>query len=329
MIEKVINRREIDKLLGELIKTYEVIAPVKEDDLLLFKPVEKVEDVLWDYTNTLLPVKGFFFPQREVLFFYDEGELKPAPPLERERILWGIRPCEAKGLLLLDKVFDGEYKDPHFIERRAKTLLVGIACDRPEEACFCSSLDGGPHSTEGLDILLTQLEDEIYFVQILTPKGEKIWGSYGRDGTDEDREKREARQREAEDKFVKSLIPPEDLESVFEDPYWEEVSRKCIGCGICTYLCPTCHCFDIADEEGERVRFWDSCSFPLFTKQASGENPREDKKSRYRQRVYHKFCYSKRNLGEILCVGCGRCIRKCPVKMDIVEIINNVKKVGS
>jgi len=123
-------------------------------------------------------------------------------------------------------------------------------------------------------------------------------------------------------------MPPEGLDKIFEHEYWQEVSRACLSCGICTYLCPTCHCFDLVDEERKRLRCYDGCSFPDFTLQASGENPSPTKKERYRQRVYHKFDYFKKNFGENLCVGCGRCIRYCPVKIDIAEIVANAPISG-
>ncbi|MBU3911258.1 MAG: 4Fe-4S dicluster domain-containing protein, partial [Candidatus Omnitrophica bacterium] len=120
----------------------------------------------------------------------------------------------------------------------------------------------------------------------------------------------------------KKIKTPENLDKVFESGYWDEVSKPCISCGVCTFLCPTCHCFDLVDEERKKLRCYDGCSFPDFTLEASGVNPRPTKKERYRQRVYHKFDYFKKNFGENLCVGCGRCIRYCPVKIDIADIVD-------
>ena len=121
------------------------------------------------------------------------------------------------------------------------------------------------------------------------------------------------------------------LDQIFENKFWEEIAKRCLGCGICTYLCPTCHCFDIQDEKkgkhGARIRVWDSCMYSEYTKQASGYNPRLYQMNRFRNRVYHKFNYFPKNSQVFGCVGCGRCIIECPVNIDIIETINDAWKV--
>jgi ferredoxin len=118
------------------------------------------------------------------------------------------------------------------------------------------------------------------------------------------------------------------LEKIFTDSLWDTISQKCVGCGVCTYLCPTCYCFDVLDEakgsQGKRIRVWDSCQFPLFTLQSSGENPRPSGKERMRQRIMHKFNYYPGNYDGVACVGCGRCVRECPVNLDIREILTQI-----
>lgn len=120
----------------------------------------------------------------------------------------------------------------------------------------------------------------------------------------------------------------EELDRNFDDPIWDKIHLKCLGCGVCTYLCPTCHCFDIVDEEmkgkGVRIRIWDSCMFPLFTLHTSGHNPRKSPKERMRNRIMHKFKYFVDNFGDVACVGCGRCIQNCPVNFDIREVIREI-----
>ena len=117
----------------------------------------------------------------------------------------------------------------------------------------------------------------------------------------------------------------EKLDKAFDASFWNEIHQKCLGCGICTFLCPTCYCFDITDEvkdeQGKRIRCWDSCMFPQFTLHASGHNPRPTYRERMRQRIMHKFNYCPENYKETFCVGCGRCIRNCPVNLDIRQII--------
>jgi len=123
----------------------------------------------------------------------------------------------------------------------------------------------------------------------------------------------------------------ENLDEMYDDPFWDELHLRCLGCGVCTYLCPTCHCFDIVDEgngaAGQRLRNWDTCQFALFTHHTSGHNPRPTGRERMRQRVMHKFNYFVSNFGDIACVGCGRCVRECPVNLDIRAVIEDARQV--
>lgn len=335
-MEKIITKPEINRLLSELMSNYEIIAPVKEDELVLFKTIKKTEEILWDYNNSLKPAKALFFLPRETLFEYPEGASTPLlhePKGSNPRIIWGIRPCDARSLLLLDKVFDGDYKDTYYLEKRTKTILVGLACENPDKTCFCYSLDEeGPFSTKGLDVLLIRLggENETYFVQVITEKGKSALGGlkeYGKNAEESHKKEKQKLIQEIQKKIVKNLKIPENLEIIFKNDFWNKMSRKCITCGICRYLCATCHCFSLADEEKERIRFWTACSFPAFTKEAAGTNPRENKVARYKQWYYHKFLYYKKNYGEYLCTGCGRCIRNCPIKIDFTEVLKDAESI--
>ncbi|MDO8734931.1 MAG: 4Fe-4S dicluster domain-containing protein [Elusimicrobiota bacterium] len=329
-MEKIITKTEIDKLISEMISNYEIIAPVKEENLVLFKTIKKSEEILWDYANSLKPAKELFFPPREILFEYSAGGQFIEPVLTKNRIIFGIRPCDAHSLVILDKVFDGDYKDTYYLEKREKTILVGLACETPDKHCFCSSVDkDGPFSTQGLDILLIKLRNETYLAEIITEKGEKLLNDYGKNAGDSDIKEKNKLMQETQKKIVKNLTVPENLETIFENDFWDKVSRKCIACGICRYLCATCHCFSITDEGKERIKFHAACSFPSFTKEAAGTNPREKKVARYKQWYYHKFLYHKKKYGEYLCVGCGRCIRNCPVKIEFTEVLKNAKSIHS
>lgn len=329
-MEKIITKTEINKLISELVKNYEIVAPVKEEELVLFKAIKKAEEIFWDYDNSLKPAKGLFFSPREILFTYSNSEPRATNHELRSTVIWAIRPCDARSLVLLDKVFDGDYKDTYYLEKREKTILVGLSCENPDKACFCYSLDEkGPFSTQGLDILLTKLKNETYFAQIITEKGKNLLKDYGKDAEESHRKERQELIQKIKKKIVKDLKVPENLEAIFENDFWDKISRKCITCGICRYLCATCHCFSLADEEIERIRFWAACSFPSFTKEAAGTNPREKKVARYKQWYYHKFSYHKKNYGEYLCVGCGRCIRNCPVEIDFTEVLKNAESIHS
>ena len=318
IMEKILTKEEINKILQEAMAGCRVIAPVMKDDIVFLKGIKTTDEVLFEYGNSLNSLKEFFFPSREVLFEYSDGipkcnfEAKPT-------VIFGIRPCDADSLLILDKVFGGDYRDYYYFERREKTTLVGLSCDNPYESCFCTSLDGcSPDSVRCLDILLTRLENDFYFADIITEKGKRLLGSYGREPEGLHREKKQKKLEETRRKITKNVKLPENLDKF----QWEKLSRKCIACGICRYLCPTCSCFSIADEEDERVRYWQPCSFTCFTKEAAGSNPKEKKMDRFKQWYFHKFDYSKKNIGMVACIGCGRCIRNCPVRTDFTEVLN-------
>ena len=327
-MEKVIIREELDKWLNGLIQSGGLIAPVREDeDLVLFEPVRDLDEIVWDYLNTTRALKDFFFLQNEELFRFEGGpqdvRLEERPLSEEKMVIFGVRPCDARGLFVLDKLFSQDSGDELYLARRESSVVVGVACDNPDWACFCTSMGGSPYSMEGLDILLVDLGNGRFRARIITDKGGELFASVSAQPYEEYPQRRERQQEEAEGKIVKKVAPDRDLEAVFDDPYWERISRTCLSCGVCTFLCPTCHCFDLADEGDRRFRLWDACAFPNFTIQASGENPRLTKAERYRQRVLHKFHYFKKNFGVNLCVGCGRCIRFCPVRIDIADVVNN------
>jgi ferredoxin len=171
-----------------------------------------------------------------------------------------------------------------------------------------------------------------FAVQAVTEAGRALLSTLGGEEAGEAERKVLAKLRETAEAAIRRRIEVPDSQSMgacFDSPYWREVSRSCLTCGICSYLCPTCHCFDIVDEGYLRLRCWDTCSSDTFTRMAAGEDHRKRKHSRYRQRIYHKFSYFKENFDTHSCVGCGRCTRHCPVKIDIVEIVNGIGTAAS
>lgn len=257
-------------------------------------------------------------------------QLNAAQEESKPAVVIGVRPCDARSLALLDKVFmTDKYTDTQYSRKRANTTIVGLACKDPPTTCFCRSLGGDPFDVNGIDLLMTDISQG-YIMEALTEKGEKLLSHAPqarppskRELLEQARIKREA--RAAVDRELPVKEAEAHLETMFEDDFWDRVAAKCLGCGVCTYVCPTCHCFDITDEvldsDGVRVRSWDSCMYPLFTHQASGHNPRKSGKERMRQRVMHKFNYTLKNNDAAFCVGCGRCVQDCPVNLDIREVI--------
>jgi len=233
-------------------------------------------------------------------------------------------------------LFDQDkYKDPYYIAKREKATVITLACTLvPYTTCFCTSVGGGPVDSTGSDILVTDIGDA-YLVEFLTPKGERLVKYFGEaKATAEAENKKETAAKEAIGQ-IKSVIPAREVKPIldvsFDHPFWDTIHKRCLACGTCTYLCPTCHCFDISDEmkydDGRRLRNWDSCMFPLFTKETSGHNPRPTQKERWRQRVMHKFKYYVDNFNAVACVGCGRCVMYCPVNIDIRKIVEDISKL--
>jgi sulfhydrogenase subunit beta (sulfur reductase) len=318
-----------------LTKRLQVFAPVKNGDTITFQRLGTADDLCLDRPATSSP-KAVIFPQSETLFTFTfkkdadypkkmDVELNAATDMAEAAILCG-RPCDARGFVTLDPVYKDT--DPYYRNRREKTIFLTLACANPYPACFCTSVGGGPADKTGSDVIITGLENG-YFLEALTEKGKALLDdSKVQDGATYQAEA-EKRHKAAHDQVKKAFEGGKDVKidekRFLSDEFWDGVSAKCVSCGACTYLCPTCYCFNITDEQGvsagERIRSWDSCMFPHFTLEASGHNPRGQKAQRLRQRVGHKFVYYPEKYGEPACSGCGRCIRHCPVAMDISRIV--------
>ena len=336
MSDWTISKSAVTDFLDEVGKSYQVFAPLKREDILVMERVGDHDQVVLDFYNTKQAPKEVFFPRSEVLFSYRDGKVIPTSLPDERRVIFGIRPCDARSAVLLDNVFDApDYQDPYYVNRRQNTLLIGLACNKPLTTCFCTTVGGGPFSVDGLDLLWTDLGDR-YLVETVTERGEALTANSSclRQATEEDTAAK-AKIAAAAEQMISGPSTEgvkETLDGMYEDPFWDESHLKCLGCGVCTYLCPTCHCFDIVDEgkdsSGRRVRNWDTCQFALFTHHTSGHNPRPTGKERMRQRVMHKFNYFVANFQEIACVGCGRCVRECPVNLDIRAVIDGIAQIG-
>jgi sulfhydrogenase subunit beta (sulfur reductase) len=347
MMEKILPKSSFLQWVKSLTSSRKVFAPREEENgRWNYEAVTDGQDVKLDILLTTLPPKKILFPQRETFLAFEKTDdslvLEEVTPPGEEVVILGPRPCEGKAAWLLDKAFGGEFNDKYYWIRKNATALVGLAClTPPSPNCFCPSVNGSPHGEEGLDILLTDLGDR-YFVKTLTSKGESLVQAAPtlfQDSKEQDRKELQRLHSESEKKIKRQIKDssalPAKLKSLFDSPLWDEESMSCIRCGICTYLCPSCHCFDINDEveassslKGIRVRTWDTCQFPDFTMHSSGHNPRPDKASRLRQRLCHKFQYFVEQHRHIMCVGCGRCISLCPVGIDIIKVLEKVSDHG-
>jgi sulfhydrogenase subunit beta (sulfur reductase) len=338
MTAKTFTKDEWMKGLEGLQETYKIFVPVKEGDFHEFKVMEEGTRPDFNYQNTRLSPKSVVYPQSERMLEAGVDESQPDANIYREspktispQAIVGIRPCDAHGFQIVKVNFDNpEYQDRWWVERFEATTLVGLGCNEPCATCFCTSVGGGPFSEKGLDVLLHDL-GEVFVVKTMTEKGEAFLEKLQGGKAAEKSEIKEAEKlaSSAAEKIT-SRVPTDQLKSkavtqLFDAPFWEEVAFACINCGTCTYLCPTCWCFDIQDEVmgkvSERIRCWDSCMFPLFTLHGSGHNPRDKKFQRVRQRFMHKLkYYVDKYQNGVQCSGCGRCVRFCPVNIDIREV---------
>jgi ferredoxin len=335
MKDKIIDKSKMSNLVKAIAEKHNLFAPVKQDNHHVFARVTSPDEVDFQYANSLLSPKRLFLPQSEELYRFRNGQVTESLPSEPEkRVVMFIRPCDARALAFLDRVFGGtEFDDPYYLNRRENTTVVALACNRPLTTCFCTSVGGGPADEGGSDVLLFDL-GESFLIRAVTQRGEDFIRAYEKllgEAKKPDLEKAAKGSQTSEQAITCSVAVKglkEKLDEAFDSPLWEEIHRKCLGCGTCTYLCSTCYCFDVTDEvsgpSGRRVRSWDSCMYPLFTLHASGHNPRPSGKERMRQRIMHKFNYCPENFEEIFCVGCGRCVRECPVNLDIRKVIENV-----
>lgn len=319
---------------------YRVFAPVKSDDLVTFERINRPDEVFLESITTRMSPKSILFPRTEKVFSYriakEEIALDDQKEVAPPTILFGCRPCDAASFPIMDRLFQWDYQDRFWNERRKATLVISISCLDCDDSCFCTSVGLAPDSTQGSDILLTLVSRDQYLAEIMTEKGadfaEKT-GLFDEAGADLDKAiaTKDVREKLGQ-KFDIEKIKPW-LDENYDHDFWKEVTRMCIGCGICTYLCPTCHCFDLVDEAhydgGSKIKNWDACQFAQFTVHASGHNPRPDQSSRHRQRIMHKYKYYPDNLGAILCTGCGRCIRHCPMEVNLLRILKGISELSA
>ena len=273
-------------------------------------------------------IKEFFFPKHEVLYQFQrngkELELFDSVPFAGPQIILGARPCDAASLPILDKLFAWDYQDRFYQSRREKSTVITLACKEADSNCFCTSVGLSPATTEGADAQLLDCGDGLFEVRTFTEKGKKLF-----DGKTTKSDKIGKTAAEPEKKFDYKKVEKYLAEN-FDDPIYAETGLRCVGCGACTYLCPTCHCFDIVDEggttKGQRVKNWDTCQFATFTNHASGHNPRSNQAQRQRNRIQHKFCIYPGKFGVVLCTGCGNCTRDCIASLGVRPLLEYIQE---
>ena len=333
--------------LDNLSKLYAAIAE-KQSLILPIKCAGQTNFGLWtedaeadlQTLKTVKSAKDAFFPQSENLYTcYRDGKkisIKPEKMEEDNFVVFGIKGCDVRGIAVLDKVFLAEPVDNYYKARRDHGIIVSLACGQPEESCFCKVFGIDCAEPEG-DVVTWLTADYLYWKPV-TEKGEALTAQVAALLEDADEAAVEA-QKAAIAEIVAKLPYAnlslegwngEALNEKFNSPKWEDLYKPCFGCGTCTFVCPTCQCYDIKDYDTgngvQRYRCWDSCMYSDFTMMAHGNN-RTSQLQRFRQRFMHKLVYfPANNNGMYSCVGCGRCVDKCPNNLNIIKVIKALGK---
>lgn len=335
-----ILRDNLQKVYQKIAESKDLYLPIKKANEVNYGKFEEGAEVSIETLKTVKSAKDLFFPQSENMmrFKTELGKLEIKSELKdvKDFVIFGVRACDFKSFEVLDNVFLSEPVDGFYKERRESATIVTLACNKPETSCFCKVF--GIDASNPLGDVSTWLDEKYLYLQANTEKGEKLISLIEEFSECGGEEKVEEIKKDIKGIVEKlpysnldlSRFKPENLNELFELEDWKELSEGCLGCGACTFVCPTCQCFDIRDFKTNdgvvRFRCWDSCMYSDFTQMAA-ENSRKTQMQRYRQRFMHKLCYfpSQYN-GVYSCVGCGRCVNKCPQHLNIIKVI---KKIGS
>ncbi|MEF3281035.1 MAG: 4Fe-4S dicluster domain-containing protein [Elusimicrobiota bacterium] len=336
----VIDKKNIDSFIKGLLKKMKVVAPVKKGNgNYVFQEVTSSQDIAFDYIPTIIPPKKYFMPPKEkIIEFKKNGEFKEKAVINVEKIaIFGVHTCDLSGLQCLNIVFNEKPVDHNFLMRKENIFIIGLECNSYCDEYASCALVNAHLPNGGYDLFFTDLGDR-YIINVNTQEGEEFVENMNLSQVSSKDLADLEKIREEKKKIFKNEInvDPSKIPQIFEKAYnskvWEDVASKCLSCGNCTNVCPTCYCFDMQDKvnldlaSGERIRIWDSCQFETFAKVSGGENFREERSLRQRHRVYRKFKFPVDKYNRFFCTGCGRCSRTCMAKINLKEILVNISE---
>ncbi|MBW1912640.1 MAG: 4Fe-4S dicluster domain-containing protein [Deltaproteobacteria bacterium] len=338
---QVIEKPDHNLFVQNLIDNYQVKGVKRKEDSFFYGSIKSPEDLCLDFDCTLGPPKKYFLPPEETLLrFTTAPSLEVTPVIESTPfILFGVHPYDLKAIKQMDLIFARGVPDPNYLKRREAVLLIGIDPTRVAPRSFWADMEAATVSN-GFDLMLTDI-GEGFIVETGSEKGRDLLARHGkaRPATnDEAGERMNVRFQISQQSKKRGLtFPRREIPKLLEQSrgqiFWEEQASKCLSCGTCNLVCPTCYCFDVLDDmeldlsNGERIRRWDGCLLQDFARVATGENFRETRASRYRHRFFRKGLYLFKVLDDVACVGCGRCASYClPDIADPVDTFNKLKE---
>jgi len=333
-----ISKENFEGLLRQISQKFSFYAPRKKGDFLFYERIEpdSLENITPGEIRPIQPLKSFLIPPRRKVGEYFSSNL--ASPKE-EKIILGAKACDLESLKILDNVYaNGDFRDPFYIEERKNMILISSDCTRPKDTCFCSLLDLTPYPKEGFDLNLSIMEGG-FVLEVGSEKGKKIVNENKglvEKVTKEQLDQREKRRQDVLNEvkkinrdFESERSFREIIKDSFDSPVWEEAVERCVDCAGCNHICPTCRCFLLFDEKDKegfgRTSLWDACLYTGFARVAAGANPRMKLSQRFANRLLCKFDFFPENLGLDACTGCGRCISVCIGKIDMREVVRDLR----
>jgi sulfhydrogenase subunit beta (sulfur reductase) len=330
----ILEKKNLDLFIKNMLKKMKVVAPCeKGNGNYVFKEVTSANEIAFKYIPTILPPKKYLMPQREKIIEFSMEDEKFTSYIENEKIaIFGVHTCDLSGIQCLNIVFNDKPVDCNFLMRKENVFIVGLECNSYCDEYASCALVNAHLPNGGYALFFTDIGDR-YIINVNTQEGEDLVESMKLANASSSDISLLEKIREDKKKIFKNEIGveaaklPEILEKSYNSKIWEEVASKCISCGNCTNVCPTCYCFDMEDrvnldlKTGERIRTWDSCQFETFAKVAGGENFREERSMRQRHRVFRKFKFPVDKYNRFFCTGCGRCSRTCMAGINLKEIL--------